>query len=70
MKTTIDNASDYLNCTLISIDVKRQEIIKHLDSIKKLNDQLQNQTDYGSEKWHVHESIDDSIHEAFCALGE
>lgn len=49
---------------------KLQQVVNLLTDIQKLNNQLQGQYPAGSSSWHVCETMDDHIHEAFRHLGE
>lgn len=46
------------------------QVVDKLTSMKTQNDALQSVTAVGSPAWHVHETIDDRIHEALELLGE
>lgn len=44
--------------------------ITKLYDAKKINDTMQKKHEQGAPDWHMHESIDDRIHEALSALGD
>lgn len=45
-------------------------IIKKLQDVKQINDNMQRAERVGSPDWHKHESIDDRLHEVLAALGQ
>lgn len=49
---------------------KLMQVVEQLRSIETLNGQLQGQYAVGSPSWHICESIDDRVHDAFILLGE
>ena len=61
--------SDYLELAVATIS-GQCVIISALKQVQKLNENLQNKYESGSQDWHDHESIDDIIHDILGKLGD
>lgn len=46
------------------------EVVVHLNEASKINKTLQERYNVGSSEWHLHETIDDELHNSLAKLGD
>lgn len=52
------------------VETTTKAVILKLHEAQRLNEGMQKKTEKGSPDWHMHETIDDRIHEALSLLGD
>ena len=48
----------------------REQYIEALNELQKRNKELQTIAGFGSRQWHLHETIDDKLHDLLTISGE